>query len=100
MKFKQDNYRRARGGNSRLLDITCSECSNHLFYYQKDGPGIIKRFYLDRIYPSKVKGKQLTCSKCQSLIGVSVIYKKEARPAYAVFAGTIKKKLTPAKNIL
>ena len=37
----------------RLLDISCAKCDTHLFYYQKDGPGMLKRMYLDRIYGSK-----------------------------------------------
>ncbi len=51
MKLKQDKYRKDRGGSSKLLDISCKRKRHHLFYYQKDGPGIIKRLYLDRIYP-------------------------------------------------
>jgi len=51
--FKSDKYKRTRGGYSRLLDISCAKCGTHLFYYQKDGPGMLKRMYLDRIYDSK-----------------------------------------------
>ena len=49
MKFKSDKFKKARGGYSRLFDIRCEKCGNHICYYQKDGPGILKRMYLDRV---------------------------------------------------
>ena len=52
MEWKNDPYRQARGGYARLLAVSCATCGMHLFYYQKDGPGIVKRLYLDRIYQS------------------------------------------------
>ena len=52
MEWKNDTYRQARGGYARLLAVSCATCGTHLFYYQKDGPGIVKRLYLDRIYQS------------------------------------------------
>ena len=52
MKLKSDKFKKFRGGYSRLLNIACSKYSTHLFFYQKDGPGILKRMYLDRIYES------------------------------------------------
>ena len=48
--WKNDTYKKARGGYARLLAVSCATCGTHLFYYQKDGPGIVKRLYLDRIY--------------------------------------------------
>ena len=35
--FKEDAYRKNRGGLSRVLDITCDHCSAHVAYYQKTG---------------------------------------------------------------
>ena len=92
MKLKNDIYRKSRGGYSRLLEIRCSSCDMQLFNYQKDGPGIIKRMYLDRIY-GDVKGSSLKCKNCGRLIGSLTIYEKENRPVYAIQLGTIKKKI-------
>jgi len=63
--------------------------------YQKDGPGILKRLYLDRIVPSEFSptGKNLICKKCKTLIGIPMIYEKEKRKAYRLFAGTVEKKV-------
>ena len=52
MDWKNDTYRKARGGYARLFAVSCATCGTHLFYYQKDGPGIVKRLYVDRIYQS------------------------------------------------
>lgn len=93
-KLKNDKYRKARGGHSRLLDVSCSKCNTHLFYYQKDGPGILKRTYLDRIVDSNVKGRSnLICPKCKELLGVPMIYKKENRSAIRLFVGAVSKKI-------
>lgn len=95
--LKKDKYRRARGGHSRLLDLSCSKCGTHVAYYQKDGPGILKRMYVDRIIDSKVSQKNLECPKCKELLGVSMIYKKENRPAIRLFEGSVSKKITKSK---
>ena len=63
-----------------------------MFYYQKDGPGILKRLYVDRISGSACKvGKNLLCPDCKQVIGSYIIYKKENRPAYRLFVGSITK---------
>ena len=95
--LKNDKYRRTRGGHSRLLDLSCSKCGAHLFYYQKDGPGILKRTYLDRIVGSKIGKSNLVCPKCKELLGVPIIYKKENRPAIRLFEGAVSKKITKLK---
>ena len=67
--------------------------------YQKDGPGILKRLYLDRIDSSdnqKWKEK-LVCKKCGTVLGIYMIYQKENRPAYRLFAGAIEKKIIKVK---
>ena len=92
VKLKKDKYRKARGGYSRLLEISCSSCNEKLFNYQKDGPGIIKRFYVDRI-DKDIIDSSLKCPNCNQLIGSLMIYEKEKRPAYAIKLGTIKKKI-------
>ncbi len=92
MKFKNDNFRKSRGGYSRLLEIRCSSCNTKLLSYQKDGPGIIKRLYINRIY-GDAKGQNLKCKNCDKLIGSLTIYEKENRLAYAIKPGAIKKKI-------
>lgn len=107
--FKSDKYKRARGGYSRLLDISCAECGTHLFYYQKDGPGMLKRAYLDRVYGSKKYSglqneslksvPQLVCPHCKQHVGVPFNYAKENRLAYRLFVGSINKKISNSSKI-
>lgn len=94
--FKKDQYRTARGGHSRFLNIFCDSCSAHLFLYQKDGPGELKRMYLDRIHAPKVnkKGKDFKCPKCTKIIGTFYIYEKEKRQAIRLYQGSVMKKVT------
>ncbi len=98
-KFKNDKYKKARGGYSRLLDISCEHCDKHLFYYQKDGPGILKRIYIDRIIePENIKlNKNLICPNCERVLAVLTIYEKESRPALRLFVGAITKKIVKKK---
>ena len=64
-----------------------------LFEYQKDGPGPIKRLYLDRIVRHDVKrAKALSCPHCKTLLGTHMIYKKENRPALRLYQGAVAKK--------
>ena len=52
-KLKQDKFRKSRGGYSRFLIINCEKCEGFIALYQKDGPGPLKRMYLDRIFSPK-----------------------------------------------
>lgn len=107
--FKNDKYKKSRGGYSRLVDIRCAKCNTHLFYYQKDGPGIIKRTYLDRIYGSKTysglergslkQTPQLICPSCKQHIGSPINYAKENRLAYRLFVGAITKKIANSAKV-
>jgi len=107
--FKSDKYKKARGGYSRLLDIACAKCGTHLFYYQKDGPGILKRMYLDRIYASKKYADlqnehlknvpQLVCTNCKQHIGMPFNYAKEDRLAYRLFVGAVIKKIADSRSL-
>lgn len=98
IKFINDRYKKSRGGYSRLLDISCEHCQTHLFYYQKDGPGMLKRMYLDRIFESKVDlERNLNCPSCNKLIAVSMVYIKEDRPALRLFVGAVNKKIIKSK---
>jgi hypothetical protein len=108
-KLKNDKYKKNRGGYSRLLEISCEGCGAALGYYQKDGPGILKRMYLDRIYKSDdysdLSNKlfnelpQLICKKCKRHLGVPVIYEKEKRFAFRLFQGSVTKKIIKSENI-
>jgi len=94
IKFKNDKYKKSRGGYSRLLDISCEKCKEHICFYQKDGPGNLRRMYLDRIIDSQVSltRKDLSCSK-NHLLGVKIIYEKENRSAYRLFVDSVVKKI-------
>ncbi len=101
-KFKKDKYRKNRGNYSRLLNIYCRICNNKILIYQKDGPGNLRRIYLDRIFfPLKltnIQTKQLNkipalkCSNCKEILGIPYIYKKEKRKAFKIFQDALIKK--------
>ena len=106
IKLKSDKFRKSRGGYSRLLQISCERCGNDIALYQKDGPGPLKRMYVDRIIRPDIlvdmkdvsikKFPNLACSKCQNIIGIPFIYEKEKRPAFRVLEGSVRKKITRA----
>lgn len=91
--MKNDRYRKVRGGYSRILQLSCSSCRKELFSYQKDGPGILKRLYLDRILSYSTTASKLVCPKCKEVLGIRTIYKKENRLAYRLFTGAVAKKI-------
>ncbi|MEK7212972.1 MAG: hypothetical protein AAB678_00845 [Patescibacteria group bacterium] len=94
LKFKNDKFKKSRGGYSRWLLISCAKCKTSLLRYQKDGPGILKRLYLDRISDIEPKQKSnLVCNKCKTIIGVPIIYEKEKRRAFRLFVGAIIRKI-------
>ena len=89
-KLKIDAYCRARGGTYTLYNIYCDYCKQRLFLYRKDGKGILKRLYIDRIHKgSSVFG---TCINCEYVFGVPDIYKREKRPCIRLFVGSVVKK--------
>jgi hypothetical protein len=51
--FKNDKFKKNRGGHSRWLLLSCEKCKNGIAIYQKDGPGILKRLYIDRMTNKK-----------------------------------------------
>lgn len=96
-RVKNDGYRRNRGGNSEILDISCTGCDSRVLIYQKDGPGHLKRCYLDRIvYQPESDNLDdetlLKCPGCNQLIGTRMIYKPENREAYGLVPGSFSKK--------
>ncbi len=101
--YKNDKYKKSRGGRTKMLIISCCKCQADILEYQKDGPGPLKRMYFDRIYsPKKLSGlenknlkeiKTLKCYNCSSLIAHPYIYKKEKRKSFRVFQDSIIKKI-------
>lgn len=94
LNLKDDKYKKARGGYSRLLSIACQKCGVLICRYQKDGPGNLRRMYLDRMSEVTVplSRKDLTCSNGY-LLGVKIIYEKEKRPAFRLFVDSVSKKI-------
>jgi L-amino acid N-acyltransferase YncA len=107
-KLKKDKFKSFRGGYSKLLDIYCRKCENIVAIYQKDGPGNLRRMYLDRIfYPENLTNLQnlnlkdipeLKCSKCGQILGSPYIYEKESRPAFRLFVDAIVKRPHKSKS--
>ncbi len=101
----KDGFRKARDGNSVLLDIYCSKCNTRLMIYQKDGIGSLVRSYLDRIlWPDSLASlskdpsingtkhlPNLICRSCNSLIGIPMVYDPERRLAFRLIRGTFRK---------
>lgn len=103
VSFKSDKYRKSRGGNSRWLLLYCEKCDNKIAIYQKDGSGILKRLYLDRILLPKIlidrTNKNLICKKCKTVLGIRGTYKKEGRLIFKLFGGVINKKVLRGNKI-
>ncbi|KAA0206129.1 hypothetical protein EDM68_03200 [Candidatus Uhrbacteria bacterium] len=107
--FISDKYRKTRGGHSRWLLLLCEKCHKPFAVYQKDGPGSLKRMYLDRIAaPEALKDlqkrsfkqlKNLTCPSCEFLLGVPIIYPDEKRPAFRLFQGAVEKKVIKGQDL-
>ena len=97
MQFEpiQDEYWENRDSYSEFLDIYCEKCGTHIALYQKDGPGELRRMYVDRIHaPEDIKDNvsaqiDLTCKSCNRLIATRRTYEKEQRQAYFIFAYAI-----------
>lgn len=104
ISIKKDAFRIARGGRSLLIDLFCDSCGEFIALYQKDGPGPLKRMYLDRILGpdhfasllfkvnSIKKVPDFFCPQCQEPFGIPMVYKKENRLAYKLFQSVLKKK--------
>lgn len=98
--MKNDKYKKARGGWSRILDIRCEKCEQHICFYQKDGSGLLKRMYYDRMSGFDTTENELVCPKCKKVLGVSMVYEKEKRLAYRLFVGAVTKKIVKQKPSL
>ena len=74
------------------MNIHCKKCNNLLTIYQKDGVGMLKRLYLDRIF-SEINENNFNCNNCNEKIGILITYKKENRKALRLFQGAISKSI-------
>jgi len=107
MKIKKDKYFKERGGTAKIIKLMCTNCGKLLFLYQKDGPGWLKRCYLNRIIaPEKYANLQhnvketknlnnLVC-ECGSIIGFPTKH-KDGRLAFALIRGKFKRSSLKAK---
>lgn len=89
-----DPYRKARCGYSPFLTVSCEKCAHLLALYQKDGPGPLRRMYLDRIRASNIvkSGKDYSCPSCKKVIGTSYEYAKENRKAIRLYQDAVTRK--------
>lgn len=104
IKLKRDKYRSERGGNAKLVDVICVKCNSKVLLYQKDGPGWLKRCYLNRIFwpeeysrlqddksiDAPEKMHRLLCPNCKNLIGLPMRH-KDKRLAFALIRGSFKR---------
>lgn len=93
MKIKKDKYLRKRGGSAKITDVKCALCKTLIFTYQKDGPGWLKRCYINRIienpernYEREKDMPQLKCA-CGNHIGIPMTH-KDGRLAYRLIRGS------------
>ncbi len=103
-KLKKDKYLRERGGTAKVQNIACAKCGTVLLVYQKDGPGWLKRIYLNRIVSPKAFAdlqyqydatnyktmKKLVC-ECGALLGTPMLY-RDGRIAFHLERGSFKRK--------
>jgi len=101
--MKNDKYLKARGGTAHMINVCCVKCGNKILYYQKDGPGWLKRCCLNRIFGIEKWEKlqhdtsirtpadmpNLVCD-CGSLIGTPMMH-KDGRLAFRLSRGLFKR---------
>jgi RNase P subunit RPR2 len=107
----KDKYLRKRGGTAKVVNVSCSNCGKIIFIYQKDGPGWLKRCYLNRILgPEEYSGmhknpsikepkdmKNLICPECGTFIA-SPMKHKDGRLAYHLIRKSFKRTLNKSKE--
>jgi DNA-directed RNA polymerase subunit RPC12/RpoP len=103
--LKKDRFLRKRGGTAKLVEVACIRCKRRILLYQKDGPGWLKRCYLNRMFEPDRYAKlqfdktikepedmpKLICPSCRSVIGVPVRH-KDGRLAFALVRGSFRRK--------
>jgi len=101
--MKRDKYFRKRGGTAKIIDVSCAACGKLIFVYQKDGPGWLKKCYLNRIiepkeYSEMQKDKDIKESSdfnnlrcvCGNILG-SPMKHKDDRLAFHLIRGKFKR---------
>lgn len=81
-------------GEPCLVHVNCQKCDQQLFIYQKDGPGPLKRCYIDRVHDSSIDLSKpqhpvIKCPNCARKLGCLEIYEKENRPAIYWFVESV-----------
>ena len=104
VKMKNDKYRKARGGKAFIIRVFCL-CGAEAVHYQKDGDGMLKRCYLNRIFgPAELEKLQhdplcldtknvppLVCRSCLTVIGMPIVH-HDGRVAFRLRQGFFRKK--------
>jgi hypothetical protein len=107
--LKSDEFRMARGGHARLLEVACGKCGERICFYQKDGPGALKRMYIDRMFigrvwangaefDSRADAVELECSRCRERVGTRIVYEKEQRFAFHLLEGSTRKRRVSCRS--
>lgn len=94
--LKQDIYRENRGGYAHFLNIFCESCGAQVALYQKDGPGELRRMYMDRILAPHVAYSpkaDFACYVCKKVLGTFYLYEKEKRETVRLYQGSVIKKV-------
>lgn len=103
IELRHDIYRAQRGGYSRALRLSCGACGTFLAWYQKDGPGPLKRLYADRLLCRRQRavadGIRMVCSRCSHELGYMSIYVKERRPAIFLGHGSVRHRIVPLASV-
>lgn len=97
VKIRKDKYFKKRRGYSRIIKVKCAKCNKTLFLYQKDGPGWLKRCYLNRII-SKKNFKLTQNLRCCGVLGVLKKH-KDGRDAFQLIRGKFKRSYGSPKMI-
>ena len=98
-EFKKDQFTKNRNNYSRYLHLFCRKCNHLIATYQKDGPGSLRRLYLDRILNNSYSFKNnLICKSCKTTLGTPTIYEKENRKSFRLYQDSVTKKIIRKKN--
>ena len=98
-RFKNDKFQKSRGGNSRVLDVCCKSCKEHIAYYQKDGPGLLKRVYVDRFIDINPNTPGLDGNPVNGFLGGWLDIKKEKEPGVDFYVAAFRKKMVRVRVV-
>lgn len=93
-----------------MINVNCAKCGKIILFYQKDGPGWLKRCYLNRIFgiekwevlqhQNNMKSSEdmpdLICD-CGNLIGTPMMH-KDGRLAFRLIRGSFKRRRSTVKH--